>query len=353
MKLTLSEQTLLQAHEAAPGEIEPLLKLGLLEGDRGRADQALEYFRRALALDPICVEAHVAAADVLLRHGRWQQGWTEHEWRLRLGGHRASRTRKPVWKGQPLDGATLLLQREQTLSEQLLFLRYVRFACDRAATVVLETSPELARLARRLHGVASVVASDADLAAAVKTARWRCAIGSLPFRLGSAASGASKPYLTSDPASASQWKDRIDRAGGGLRGRRIGVSWSAESPDRRRLCGSDLAPLSSARDVAFVGLPSAPGGKGAPAVLEMASHQHDLADAADLIAGLDVVITDDNPMADLAGAMGKPAWVLLPEVADWRWGTGATTPWYPSARLFRQAGGGGWADVVTRVVQAL
>ncbi|MEK7403178.1 MAG: tetratricopeptide repeat protein [Gemmatimonadota bacterium] len=360
-----AERLLLRAHDIAPGHLEPLTTLGLLHQEAGRVDQALECYRRAIAIDPICVEAHVYAGLSHLYRGEFGQGWEELEWRLRLPSLQQLReVDRPLWRGEDLSGCTILLQREPGLSDHIQFLRYAPMVASRGARVIVETFPQLQGLVARMAGVDRVVTAGDAVSRAGSGVNWRCPILSLAHRFETrpASVPSSVPYLAGDPAGAEAWHARLQRLPAGTK---IGCSWSeisapsGESGDAPVL---ELDALRGGTDAVFINVePQRPGAESRAisagrSLIDWSADIRDLTDTADLVSAVDLVIGPPGPTTHLAGAMGKPTWVLLNPLrrADWRWmGDNNSCAWYPTARVFRQPAGGDWAGLMRSVASAL
>ena len=327
---------------------------GVLEGI-GRVADAGGAFERAVSIAPAVPQFHVNLGLNRLLRGDLSGGWVELDWR-RLDRTSASSRPfdQPLWDGSHLGGRTVLLTAEQGLGDTLQFLRYAPLVAGRGGRVVVEVHPPLVDLARTVAGVADVVAHGRG---GLPGFDVHCPLMTLPrvFNTTLESIPAAVPYVSADPARAAAWADRLPPADGR---KRAGLVWAGNAKfanDRTRsLSPARLAPLSAVAGVRWVSLQL--GATAAPPLdlWDRTADLHDMADTAALIANLDVVVTVDTSVAHLAGAMGKPVWVLLPAVPDWRWLLGRTdSPWYPSARLFRQPEPGDWAGVVKAVVAAL
>jgi Tfp pilus assembly protein PilF len=332
--------------------------LGNVYRELGRMDEAIALFDEAIRRDAQCAEAHYARALALLQMGRWEEAWAEHEWRWRVRGRTASRGfAQPLWDGSDLGGRTLLLHAEQGLGDSIQFARYASLAARRCGALVIECQAPLVRLFASLKGVARVVASGEPLPAFdvhlpfMSLARvFRTTPHSVPW------SGA---YLQPEPERVKRLS-RPRTAGV----REAGLVWGGlpqQQDNRRRSIGlARLAPLAALPGFRFVSLQkgeaaaeltNAPPGLD---VVDRAGDLNDLADTAAVIAGLDLVISVDTSVAHLAGAMAAPTWVLARHDADWRWlGEAGRTPWYPTARVFRQDEEGHWASAVRRLAAEL
>jgi len=348
----------LKSYEAAlshdPAHLDALNNRGIALFEANRLDEALAAFDRALAVRPDHAHAHWNRAQVLLLSGDLARGWPEHEWRLVSNPGLARTFDKPLWRGDaPLAGKTILLHAEQGLGDSIQFCRYAPMAAARGARIVLEVQRPLVDLMRALDGPMEVIARgdalpDFDL---------HCPLLSLPLAFGTALATipAHTPYLG---APMVDWGARL-----GTMRPRIGLVWSGNPGHKRDAARSipffALMPLFEL-DATFVSLQKDVRASDA-AILEQSGKVIDLggslasfADTATLIASLDLIISVDTSVAHLAGALGKPLWLLLPQVPDWRWLMGRDdSPWYPTARLFRHDGTRGWGGVIARVRDAL
>jgi tetratricopeptide (TPR) repeat protein len=327
-------------------------------GDR---ESAREACQRAIALDPNLAEAHSNLAVVQLALGNLETGFAEYEWRWRVK-HFTSPVRnfnKPLWDGSALNGRTILLHAEQGLGDAIQFVRYANLVGERGREVVIECHPELTTLIRGSSPRSTVIARGESLPAF----DVQCPLLSLPFvfRTRLATIPTSVPYLRADDRIASIWKSRLAVENNT---RRVGLVWAGSKTHRndrnRSIALSMLGALANTAGVTFVSLQkgyAADQAKSAPPGMRLMDYSdeiRDFADTAGLIANLDLLITVDTSVAHLAGALGKPVWVMLPFAPDWRWMIDRDdSPWYPTMRLFRQRSMGHWADVIERVSQAL
>jgi tetratricopeptide (TPR) repeat protein len=350
-----------EAAAAAPWESDLAYARGLSLTKLKRLDEALAAYDRAIAARPDFASAHWNRARLLLAAGQAEAGWPLYDWRMRdpslVAGY-ASFSEAPLWSGEldDLPGRTLLVQHEQGLGDTLQMLRYLPLLRAAGAKVVLAPPPALAPLAAP---IADQVLLPGDV---IPPHDLRVFAMSLPLALG-AASGApppGTPYLKAPTEALADWAERL---GPPARPRRIGLAWSGDprhlNDHNRSLPLADLRPWLEA-DAQFHSLQA--GYRDSDrAVLDHEPRLHDHAAAltdwgqtAALAAHMDLVITVDTAVAHLAGALGRPVWILLPWVADHRWGwEGAATPWYPTARLWRQPARGDWKSVVEAVGAAL
>jgi Flp pilus assembly protein TadD len=321
--------------------------------EAGKFSAAIDSLRRAIALQPDLAGAHIKLASALLSLGQFAQGWREFEWRFRAGtvADPTVGDSAPVWDGSSLAGKTLLIQPEQGFGDYLQLARYFPLLAKKGSMVIARCPPELRRLIERVPGVKQTITTDEP----IPPHDLQIPIFSLPLRFHTDAKTIPRaiPYITADPQKAARYATNTGR-------KRIGLAWAGftgHGNDRRRSCPADqFNTLAEIDGVDFYRLQMPPS-LAPPSALALIDHTATLADfdeTAALIANLDLVITVDTSIAHLAGAMGKPVWILLPFAADWRWQTHREdSPWYPTARLFRQTIAGDWAGAMERVRDAL
>jgi tetratricopeptide (TPR) repeat protein len=317
-----------------------------------RPHEAVMSARRALVSRPDFAQAKFVEGVARLTLGDFS-GWRGYEARWGVGflaAHRRSFT-APLWLGESsLDGKTILLHAEQGFGDTLQFVRYAPLLAGCGANVILEVQPELARLLSPLPGVAAVIARGKPL----PRFDCHCPLLSLPLAFGTelATIPAQISYIAPADQDVALWRERLPR-----RHPLIGLVWSGERThdnDRNRsLRLETLLPLLQMPDVTFVSLQHEVRDEDAgllqeqPAVVHAGDRLRDFADTAAAVSLLDVVISADTAVAHLAGAMGKPLLLLLPFGADFRWlRERDDSPWYPTARLFRQPEFGDWASVI-------
>ncbi|MGE5088824.1 MAG: DUF5672 family protein [Candidatus Levyibacteriota bacterium] len=354
-----------------PGHATAWNNLGLVLQAMNRLPDAIDAFRQSLGVAPDFAAAHWNLALALLAHGHYAEGWREYEWRLRLPelGGRVAAPPAPRWQGGDLAGKTLLVTTEQGLGDAIQFVRYAGTLAARGARVVVQAAARLQRLLASAPGVAATVAVGEPIPACDLS----IPLLSVPGVLGIDADdrGCAAPYLRVDAARRREVAMQVamqvaTRVGAARREalRRIGVAWSGSphnANDRRRsLPLSALTPLFALPGIAWFSLQKGEGEEqlqqmpAAASALALLDARNDLDDTAALIDALDAVVSVDTSIAHLAGALGKPVFILLPYAPDWRWGTtGDTTPWYPTARLFRQPTTGDWASAVAALRDAL
>jgi tetratricopeptide (TPR) repeat protein len=333
--------------------------------DLGRDGDALRAHEAAVARDPNGAGAAYNLALTRLRLGDWERGWPGYEarWHFREVHRRPRAFRQPRWAGEPLEGRRILLDAEQGLGDTVQFCRFAALVAARGGTAILQVQAPVERLMHSLAVVRSGLAEVALLGEEPPEFDVECPLMSLPavFRTTPETVPWPGAYLAAGPQLASA--KRLDYASLGL-GLRVGLAWAGNArykADRQRSMQlKTLLPLLRTPGVHWISLQKGEAAEqlhhlpGDVLVHDGGSADKDLEETAALVANLDLVVTTDTCIAHLAGALGKPVWILLPHLADWRWMQGIeTTPWYPEARLLRQSGAGDWAGVLERVTAGL
>ncbi len=319
-----------------------------------RPQEALICARAALVSRPDFAQARFVESVTRLTLGDFAAGWRGYESRWGVGALASQRRNfaAPLWLGDaPLDGKTVLLHAEQGFGDTLQFVRYAPLLRERGAkNVIVEVQPELKRLLSCMSGAGAIVARGEPL----PRFDFHCPLLSLPLAFGTQLESipAEIPYVSPAGADVAAWLERLPQ-----RRPLIGLAWSGERAhenDRNRSMRLDAAlPLFDLPHVTFLSLQhevrdeDAPMLRGHRNILQLAARFRDFADTAAAIAHTDLVISVDTAVAHLAGAMGKPVFLLLPYAADFRWlRERDDSPWYPTARLFRQPHFGDWAGAI-------
>jgi tetratricopeptide (TPR) repeat protein len=319
--------------------------------DLGRFAEAIASYDRAIELDPRYALAHFDKGLCLLLTGEFAQGLPLYEWRKRLDSYamRASSTR--AWLGeQDLAGKTLLIYADQALGDTIHFCRYAKLAAERGAQVVLTVQPQLRAL---LTGLGVRIVTSGEQPDAYD---FDCALMSLPLAFGTTLADipAAVPYLSAEPVKALRWRQHLGDAGF-----KVGIAWQGS---RNRIDVGRSVPLEMfgrlARipGVRLISLQKGGALDQLRAVakdlrVEVLGEEFDAGpqaflDSAAVMTHLDLIITCDTALAHLAGALGRPTWIAIKRVPDWRWLLDrADCPWYPSVRLFRQTHRGDWGGV--------
>jgi Flp pilus assembly protein TadD len=359
------------AADLAPREAGLWANLGLLLKDDGRYAEALAVYDRAVALAPNDAQIRVNRVVALLTAGRWTEAWPDYEWRLILAGADAPSASLanllPSVADRPgaadLRGRTVLALHEDGYGDTLNFARYLPMLAARGARVVACVPPALLRVVRTVPGVAEVRGLDEPL----PPYDFQCPFFSLPraFETTPDTIPAPIPYLSADPALKETWNRRLPAGK-----MRVGLVWAGQARPsaagfialdaRRSTTLATLAPLAEVPGVLFVSLQHghpADQARTPPAGLTLFDPMAEVADFADtaaIVANLDLVIGVDTSVVHLAGAMGKPVFLLDRYDHDWRWLSGRSdTAWYPAMRIFRQTRIGDWGPVLRHAAAAL
>ena len=348
-----------RAAAANPDYVAAWLNRGMALAQLRRFDEAIASYGEVLARRQDNADAHFNRALALLTIGDYRAGFADYEWRWRRTGAPAQKNRgRRLWLGDtPLSGKTILLHAEQGFGDTIQFARYAPLVAAQGAKVVLEVQPELKSLLSRLDGVTAVMARGE----APPPFDVHCPLGSLPLARKTELPIVPShiPYLSADQAHLQKWSARIEK----LPRPRIALAWAgnpAHDNDRNRsIALATLAPL-LAMPASFISVQRDVRGSDAARLGAATQLTHlggefaDFNDTAAVLSLCDLLITADTAPAHLAGAMGRPVWVLVPFAPDWRWMLdGETTLWYPTARVFRQSGLADWGAVIARVTAAL
>jgi tetratricopeptide (TPR) repeat protein len=353
-----------RAVEIKPDYAEAYLNLGNIHARQGKPQEALTLFAQALNVQPDYAEAHTNQGLVSLRLGNFAEGWPEYEWRWRLPDLIRDAP-APLWDGGDLDGKTILLYCEQGLGDSIQFVRYAALVKARGARVILSCPEPLMSLFETVAGIDQIIPDGARRPAC----DFWAPLLSLPLLFGTRIDTipGGCPYLFVEPDRVAAWAERLRP----YSGMKIGVVWAGNSRDtnamanavdrRRSIRLEQFGPLFDiAPDAHFFSLQ-----KGAPAVqakelpqgfdvIDLMDTVNSFADTAALITNLDLVIGVDTSVIHVAGALGKPVWVLSRFDGCWRWMLDRDdSPWYPTLRLFRQPKAGDWASVIKDVSAAL
>jgi tetratricopeptide (TPR) repeat protein/glycosyltransferase involved in cell wall biosynthesis len=330
--------------------------------DQENVEAGIRAFEKATELKPDYADAHFALAMTRLLLGDLEKGFQGYEWRWK-GSEMASMKLdfvQPRWDGGPLNGQSIFLCAEQGMGDQMQFARFAPEIARRGGKVILECQPDIVRLLQRVEGVADVIARGAERPPFDVYAPLMSLAGIFGTTLETIP--AQVPYLRADPVRAAAWAEYLDAEC--PTGLRVGLVWAGNPDhkgDRHRSTTLEaLAPLGQVAGVHFVALQKGVAADQAdtpPAGMDLTnlgSLIGDFDDTAAILEHLDLLITVDTSVAHLAGALGRPVWLLLGVSPDWRWlRRREDNPWYPTARLFRQERLNDWAGVVARVADSL
>ncbi len=342
-----------------PELIDSWVNLAYVYQELGDVPRALHAVETGLQFAPEQVDLRWNRAMLRLLLGHYLQAWADYEYRWQKGNLQLPQFSQPRWQGEEIAGKTLLIHCEQGLGDTLQFVRYLPLVKSRVGKTILVCQPPLHRLLAG-QNLADLVVRQGD---ELPEFDYYIPLLSLPgiFHTTVETIPSSPAYLTVNPAELARWEALVAGAPETLR---VGIVWQGNpqhTRDRDRSCPLPvMAALTRCAGVQLFSLQKGAGEQelsGDPlrqSILNLGPHIGDFADTAGAIHGLDVVISVDTSVAHLAGALGKPVWILLPFAPDWRWLLKRTdSPWYPTARLFRQKTRGDWAEVITRVAREL
>jgi Flp pilus assembly protein TadD len=356
-KATICFQRVLQLKPDHPGAY---YNLGNTLVATGQFDEALQSYQKATEIVPDFADAHWGIALINLRSGKFEEGWKGFEWRWKLKDINTERNfSQPLWEGSDITGKTLLLHAEQGLGDTIQFIRYAPLVALRGAKVILESQGELVSLLRKVEGLQMVCRQGESL----PNFDLHCPLLSLPFIFKTTlASIPDKiPYITANPDLVEKWHNKLSGDDSLLK---IGIVWAGDTRPKyghNRSCPlENFAPLSEIDNITFYSIQ-----KGGPSrqvftppkgmkIVDYSIEMTDFSETGALIENLDLIISVDTAVAHLSGALGKPTWIMLPFVSDWRWMLNRdNNPWYPTMRLFRQLNTGDWEPVIKRIKDAL
>jgi len=346
-----------------PGLAQGWALLGVIrQQDQARLNEAEACHRRAIECDPGHADAHSNLAQSLLLRENFEEGWREYEWRWKTGLIVERRFPQPMWAGESLRGKTILLHAEQGLGDTLQFIRYAALPKSLGGTVLVECQKPLKAFLNGCPGIDRIIGCGDELPPFDYHAPFlslpriaRTTLNNIP---------ANVPYLFADSEIVAYWRSRLE----GVQGFRIGINWHGRG-GHGRYRQRDI-PL-----VHFLSLATVPGvrlislqkshDRDEPSVLpadsplihlggDIDSTHGAFMDTAAIMMNLDLVISSDTAIPHLAGALGVPVWLALPQVPEWRWLLGRNdSPWYPTMRLFRQNRPGDWLGAFGEIRAAL
>jgi tetratricopeptide (TPR) repeat protein len=343
----------------APRQAAFRINLAKVHHDRGDLDRGASEFLAALAMEPENANAHLGLGQILLSREQYRPGWIEYEWRNKIE-HVLSKYKglnAAMWNGMPLRDDRILLIGDQGYGDTLQFSRYIPMVAARCREVAVGCAAELVPLLGKMDGVGIAHARWTDIPGFTAYAL----LSSLPYIFGTdeVTIPSGLPYLHADAARIAHWRTRLDEAA--PRGRRVGLFWSGRQSHpnntRRSMPLSTLRGLADLPGFVPVSLQKEwPGDcrqDSMPGLVRFDAELTDFGETAALIHNLDLVVSVDSAVVHLAGAMGRPAWLMAATPADWRWLLGRSdSPWYPSIRIFRQTKGGEWDGVIDAIKEA-
>jgi len=334
--------------------------VGASLGSQGRFEEEEPHYLRALEIDPDHADAQHNLALLQLRRGNFKEGWALHEVRWCSSKYTPMHIPGvPEWRGEPLQGKTLLVAGEQGHGDMIQFARYVSVLEQMGATVDMWVPQNIVELVQSVRGIRRAL----NRGSTHEYDYWTPSM-SVPHRVGHLVMGALAdiPYLSLSAERIGMGPTRVDILATGRK--KVGIVWAGSptfgNDQFRSMPFSAFSPLADVKNVAWFSLQKGPArdqlSSGACALkpYDLTDTLNDFADTAAFINQLDLVITVDTSVAHVAGALGKPVWVFLPKNNDWRWMANRDdSVWYPSARLFKQTTLGDWTEPVAKAKAAL
>ena len=341
-----------KAIQLKPNYAEAYNNRGVIYKELNKMDLALKDLKKAISLKPDYPEANSTLGVTLLLTGDFSKGWEQYEWRWKdLSDPSVIRTfKQPLWDGKKsLKGKSILLYSEQGLGDTIQFSRYILLIKALGAKVILETHKELVNIVGSIDSDITIILMGQTL----PDFDFQCPLLSLPLKFGTGLKNIPSPtrYVWTDTKLASKWKKKLDAQQKPL----IGLAWEGnplhKNDHNRSILLAELIPhlptqyryIGLQKDIRKTNLDTL---KKNTLINNLVDNNATLDDTAAIIENLDIVISVDTSIAHLSAAMGKPTWVVLPLVPDWRWLLNrSSSPWYKSIKLFRQRKRGNWEEV--------
>lgn len=353
---------LVRACELHPSNPDFWINLGNVHMHLGNSEGALDCYDRSLTLDDRQVDAHVNRAMILLDRGDFREGWREYEYRWQRPAFKKRSFGKPQWGGESLEGKRILLHMDQGYGDAIQFARFIPEVAKGASSVFLEVAAPLKGLLEGLLEPGHTLVRGEPL----PEFDYHCPLMSTALALDlTLDSIPNKPYLSVPDDAQQDAQDAIRQAMRGYSALRVGLCWRGEQKHvwnrLRSLNLTQLTPLATVPRVQWFVLQKDATAEELSSLSERFElaplsirHLEGFAPTAAVIQALDLIISIDTVTAHLTGALGKPLWLLLPAFYDWRWHSHLNnSPWYPSARLFRQKEPGEWGSAILSARDAL
>jgi len=331
--------------------------LGVSLKDKGNINEALEKFDKSIELNEDFPEAHFNRSLILLLLGKLKEGWEEYEYRFRKKDSADPRIfNKPKWDGSPLNGKRILIISEQGAGDNIQFIRYLPLIKEKGGYIILECRKNLKRLFEGISCIDELIEKKQNV---IPNTEFDCYIHlmSLPRVFGTNLDTipVKTPYLKANVQLDKEIKEKLN-----TNNLKIGINWAGNpNHDNDKYRSTNFEKFKFLKQIPGITIFSLQKGEAskqldAPNIINLEENIKDFADTASIIENLDLVISVDTSIIHLAGAMGKPTWVLLDFMNDWRWLVDRDdTPWYPSMKLFRQKKPGDWDSLFNEVIKDL
>ena len=332
------------------------VNLGNLRGELGEPLRALESYRKAIAINPSAPDPHLFAGSTLLMLGNFAEGWREYEWRLQRPELAPLRVNLPRWTKNAPPGVSVLVLSEQGFGDTINFVRYLPLLRARCARVIFRCQAPLAPLLENAPGIDELQIRGRDDSG--NAADFQIPLLSLPFEFQTDENSIPEkvPYLEANPMLCQEWQKKLAALERGKL--KVGLCWGGSATnnnDKNRSIPTEvLSPLLDSDAASFFSLRKGAAPFEDARCTDWTADLKNFADTAALISNLDLLISVDTAVAHLAGALGKPVWLMLPLIPTWRWQLHRTdSPWYPTMRIFRQGSRNDWQGVLCLIAQEL
>ena len=350
-----------QALQINPNYSTAYINLGNMYCEKGQINEAIIHFQKAIKLDGDNSVAHVNLAFALFSSGDLKRGWREYEWRWKSkeGINLLQKYAQPIWTGFDISGCTILLHDEPKsqagFGDAIQFIRYAPLIAKCGAKVIFECKKELISLLKNVEGIYQII----ELGEQLPFFDVHCFLLDLPFIFDISLDNIPSkiPYISIDPSLIQKW---TEKTGNNKAKFKVGLVWAAEGLERSCPVEAFTVLGQISDSIKFYSLQKGVAEKQTKnllanmQVVNLTEEINDFSDTAALIENLDLVVSVDTAVAHLAGALGKPVWILVPFVAPWRWMLNREdSPWYPTMRLFRQPSLGDWESVIAKVKDEL
>jgi len=347
-----------KAIQLNPNIAELYSNLGLVLIIKGKHTEAISCYQKAIAINPDDSTSRWLLSNIFLLIGDYRNGWKEFESFRKIGNHNINQRTftQPLWDGSDIKGLTILLHAEAGFGDTIQFIRYVPLIAQRGAKVIVDSQKELTSLLQNVDSIDAVFSRGDKL----PEFDLHCPLMSLPRIFDTTLDNIplQTPYLKADDLLVRKWSQRLQGDASRLK---VGLVWSGGGfPPKKSTSLDKFSSFKEIEKITFYSLQKGPSAEQTKYLqrdfrcIDYTDGLHDFSETAALIANLDLVISVDTAVAHLAGALGKPVWVLLPFVPDWRWLLNRDdSPWYPTMRLFRQPSLGDWVSVIVKVKDEL